>query len=188
MGKMSPRMERVADQLQRELAVMIQQEVKDPRLGMVSVTGVTVSRDLGYADVYVTALDHAITGRDYRPAVVDSESDVERRIREAQERHAQEKAPASPAESGEPGQDSDGSGGSDEPDEGALEAEGAERHRQALAVLNGAAGFLRSLLGKRLSLRTIPRLRFHYDESIARGRYLSSLIDSAVAADNQRNQ
>ena len=65
---MSPRMQRVADQLQRELAVLIQQEVKDPRLGMVSVTEVTVSRDLGYADVYVTALDDVVTGRDYRPA------------------------------------------------------------------------------------------------------------------------
>jgi len=149
MANMSPRLERVADQLQRELAVLIQQELKDPRLGMVSVTGVTVSRDLGYADIYVTALDHAITGRDYRPA-------------------AEPEKPR--AEDG----DAD------------LEAEGAEQHRQALEVLNGAAGFLRSLLGKRLSLRTIPRLRFHYDESIARGRYLSSLIESAVAADRER--
>lgn len=153
MGKMSPRMERVADQLQRELAVLIQQEVKDPRLGMVSVTGVTVSRDLGYADVYVTALDHAITGRDYRPAAGEPEQ--------------------KPAEG-------------DAPTDEALEAEGAEQHRQALEILNGAAGFLRSLLGKRLSLRMIPRLRFHYDESIARGRYLSSLIESAVAADKER--
>lgn len=169
MANMSPRMERVADQLQRELAVLIQQEVKDPRLGMVSVTGVTVSRDLSYADVYVTAMDQVITGREYRPAAAGSED-------------------ASKAVSGESGkttaepQETSGDAGTRE----ALEAEGGEQHRQALKILNGAAGFLRSLLGKRLSLRVVPRLRFHYDESIARGRYLSSLIDSAVAADKER--
>ena len=50
------RTDRVGDQLQKELAVLIQREVKDPRLGMVTVSGVTVSRDLGYADVHVTLL------------------------------------------------------------------------------------------------------------------------------------
>ena len=50
------RTDRVADQLQKELAVLIQREVKDPRLGMVTVSGATVSRDLGYADIYVTLL------------------------------------------------------------------------------------------------------------------------------------
>ena len=48
------RTDRVADQLQKELAVLIQREVKDPRLGMVTVSGATVS--LGYADIYVTLL------------------------------------------------------------------------------------------------------------------------------------
>ena len=50
------RTDRVADQLQKELAVLIQREPKDPRLGMVTVSGATVSRDLGYADIYVTLL------------------------------------------------------------------------------------------------------------------------------------
>lgn len=50
------RTDRVADQLQQELAVLIQREIKDPRLGMVTVSGVTVSRDLGYADVHITLL------------------------------------------------------------------------------------------------------------------------------------
>ena len=50
------RTDRVADQLQKELAVLIQREGKDPRLGMVTVSGATVSRDLGYADIYVTLL------------------------------------------------------------------------------------------------------------------------------------
>ncbi len=43
---MSPRVQRVADQIQRDLASLIQMEVNDPRVGMVSVTGVEVSRDL----------------------------------------------------------------------------------------------------------------------------------------------
>ena len=51
------RTDRIADQIQRELAVMIQREVKDPRLdAMITVSGVKVSKDLGYADVYVTVL------------------------------------------------------------------------------------------------------------------------------------
>ena len=57
MAKEYARTQRVADYLQRELAAMIQREVRDPRLGMVSVTGVEVSRDLGHAKVYFTVLD-----------------------------------------------------------------------------------------------------------------------------------
>ncbi|AOY89961.1 ribosome-binding factor A [Marinobacter salinus] len=50
------RIDRIGDQMQRELAQLIQREVKDPRVGMVSVNAVKVSRDLGYADVYVSLL------------------------------------------------------------------------------------------------------------------------------------
>ena len=47
------RPQRVSEQLQRELALLIQRELKDPRLGMVTVAAVDVSRDLAYATVYV---------------------------------------------------------------------------------------------------------------------------------------
>ncbi|MFT5210382.1 MAG: ribosome-binding factor A [Flavobacterium sp.] len=47
---------RVADLIQRELAILLQREVKDPRIGMITVNEVTVSRDLAYADVYFTVL------------------------------------------------------------------------------------------------------------------------------------
>ena len=57
MAKEYSRTQRVADYLQRELAGLIQHEVRDPRVGMVSITGVSVSRDLGHARVYYTALD-----------------------------------------------------------------------------------------------------------------------------------
>lgn len=56
MAKEYARTQRVADYLQRELAELIQHEVRDPRVGMVSITGVDVSRDLGYARVYLTVL------------------------------------------------------------------------------------------------------------------------------------
>ena len=46
---------RVADHIQKELAVLIQQEVKDPRLGLITINEVKVSRDLGFADVYFTS-------------------------------------------------------------------------------------------------------------------------------------
>ncbi len=57
MAKEYARTQRVADYLQRELAVLIQRELRDPRLGMVSITGVDVSRDLGHARVYFTVLN-----------------------------------------------------------------------------------------------------------------------------------
>ncbi|MCE8035879.1 30S ribosome-binding factor RbfA [Halomonas sp. MCCC 1A11057] len=117
------RTDRVGDQLQKELAVLIQREVKDPRLGMVTVSGVTVSRDLGYADVYVTLL------------------------------------------------------GEDSP----------ERIKENLKVLRQAGGFLRSQIARRIKLRHVPELRFHYDESVVRGQRLSSLIDEAVESDRARH-
>lgn len=52
----SSRRQRVADQIQKELAGLIQREMKDPRLGMVTVSAVDVSRDLAYADVFITIL------------------------------------------------------------------------------------------------------------------------------------
>lgn len=56
MAKENSRVRRIADQIQRELSVLIQQEVKDPRLGMVTINAVKVSRDLSYADIYFTCM------------------------------------------------------------------------------------------------------------------------------------
>ena len=54
------RAERVSDAVQQELAVLIRDEVRDPRVGMVSVTDVDVSRDLAYAKIHVTFVgDHS---------------------------------------------------------------------------------------------------------------------------------
>jgi ribosome-binding factor A len=48
---------RIADFIRDELAAIIQREMRDPRVGMVSVNEVKVSKDLSYAEVYVSSLD-----------------------------------------------------------------------------------------------------------------------------------
>ena len=115
MAGSSKRLDRIGDQVGQELAQLIQSELRDPRLGMISVIDAKVSRDLSHADIHVTVL-----GAEVGPA---------------------------------------------------------------LEALNHASGYLRSLLARNLNLRTTPRLRFLYDESIEKGRQLSALIDKAVAED-----
>lgn len=137
--RVSPRVQKVADQLQRELAMLIQLEVSDPRVGMVSVTGVKLSRDLAYADVYVTVMGSVDGVSGLAPGVQLKET-------------------------------------------GALDKLEIE---ESIKALNSAAGYLRTLIAKRMALRIVPRLTFHYDESVTRGQYLSSLIDRALAADSE---
>ena len=133
---MSARVQRVADQIQRELALLIQMEVNDPRVGMVSVTDVEVSRDLAHAKIYVTVLNTMTDDSQVNESTLSEPGDLDK-----------------------------------------LEIE------ENINALNKAAGYLRSLLAKRLRTRSVPKLRFYYDGSIERGQQLSSLIDSALAAD-----
>ena len=117
------RTDRIADQMQRDLAELLRSSMKDPRVGMVTVNQVVVAKGLGFADVYVTLL------------TVDD-----------------------------------------------LDADAAEV-KSTIKVLNGAAGFLRSELGRMIKLRTIPQLRFHFDASVKRGRQLDNLISQARKKD-----
>ncbi|HEE6238433.1 ribosome-binding factor A [Acinetobacter baumannii] len=56
------RLKRMADSVQRELSELIRQELKDPCLGgLVTISGVKVSPDLGYADVYVTVMGRELS-------------------------------------------------------------------------------------------------------------------------------
>ncbi|EOG7130800.1 ribosome-binding factor A [Acinetobacter baumannii] len=56
------RLKRMADSVQRELSELIRQELKDPRLGgLVTISDVKVSPDLGYADVYVTVMGRELS-------------------------------------------------------------------------------------------------------------------------------
>ncbi len=56
MAREFKRTDRVSEQLQRELAVILQQEMKDPRIGMPTVSAVDMSKDLQYAKVYLSFL------------------------------------------------------------------------------------------------------------------------------------
>ncbi|MFT5296467.1 MAG: ribosome-binding factor A [Colwellia sp.] len=55
--------------------------------------------------------------------------------------------------------------------------------KSSIEVLNEAAGFIRSLLAKKLRARIMPHLRFVYDSSMSEGVRMSSLVDKAVASD-----
>ncbi len=54
MAREFKRSDRVAQEIQKEIAVILQREVKDPRIGMVTVSDVEVSSDLSYAKIFVT--------------------------------------------------------------------------------------------------------------------------------------
>ena len=56
MSREFKRSDRVAQELKKEVAIILQREVKDPRIGMVTVSDVEVSRDLAYAKIFVTFL------------------------------------------------------------------------------------------------------------------------------------
>lgn len=56
MAKDFARTDRIAEQIQRELAQLIRIEVKDPRVSKVTVTGVEVTNDHAHAKIYYTAL------------------------------------------------------------------------------------------------------------------------------------
>jgi ribosome-binding factor A len=116
------RTERLSEQIKRDLALLIQRGLKDPRLGMVTVNFCDVSRDLSYAEVNVTVL-----------VPDDSEEKIVR----------------------------------------------------SLTILNEAAPFLRMELGRGLSVRKIPHLRFHYDDSLKRGARINELIHEALKSDQR---
>ena len=56
MKRHSQRAQRVGEQIQRELAELLRDDVKDPRVGRVTITAVEVSADLSHAKIFVTHL------------------------------------------------------------------------------------------------------------------------------------
>jgi len=105
------RLDRVAELVRKELAQAIHQQIEDPRLGIVTLNEIKLSKDLAHAKVYVSVLSET----------------------------------ADPIKS--------------------------------VAVLNEAAGFLRTLLAKRIKIRTTPMLSFIHDERTVQAAKLSKLID-----------
>lgn len=62
-----------------------------------------------------------------------------------------------------------------------IEAEGTEKQNDMVDALNQGGGYLRKLLGGRMRLRSVPSLKFFYDEVQKSGSVLSGLIEKAVA-------
>jgi ribosome-binding factor A len=55
-GRNNPRTTRLADQIQRDLSGIIRLELKDPRIGLVTITGVELSPDMTHAKIFGTVL------------------------------------------------------------------------------------------------------------------------------------
>jgi ribosome-binding factor A len=104
---------RVADQIQRDLGELIAREVKDPRVGMVTITGVDVTPDYAHAKVFFSQL------------MGDKE--------------------------------------------------------ECIKGLNKSAGYLRSLLFKRLMIHTVPTLHFEYDRTSETAADMNALIAKALS-------
>ena len=111
------RNQRVADQIQRDLAELIPREICDPKAGLITLQAVELTTDMAHAKVFFTVL-------------------------------------------------------------------GAEPEH-VLTALQEKAGYLHSLLFKRLHIHTVPTLHFQYDNSVEHGIEMSKLIDSAVKSDHQ---
>jgi len=62
---------------------------------------------------------------------------------------------------------------------------GAEAQAETQASLEGAAGWLRLELGRRLRLRNTPELIFHYDPSLERGEHIASILDELRVSDEE---
>lgn len=121
MARDYARTDRVSQEIQKEVAMIIQREVKDPRLGMVTVNAVEITRDLAYAKIFVTFF------------TLEGQSD-----------------------------------------------------KESAAVLNDAAGYIRTLLAKRIKARIMPELRFVFDQSMSEGVRMTNLCNQAVAEDERR--
>ncbi|SRR6266568_477221 len=57
MPRKTGRPQKLGDQIQRELSGLLQREVRDPRVGMVTITSVDVSPDLSHAKIFFTLFE-----------------------------------------------------------------------------------------------------------------------------------
>lgn len=63
MAQSFDRMDQIAQEMHRKLAGLIQAEVRDPRIGLVTLSRIVVSRDLAHATVYITTLSEEAKAR-----------------------------------------------------------------------------------------------------------------------------
>jgi ribosome-binding factor A len=74
------RSQRIADRIREELSEMLLQEVSDPRLEGISVTDVTVDRELAYAEVYVSALEGHIRWQEIKEGLEHAQGYLRREL------------------------------------------------------------------------------------------------------------
>lgn len=80
MAKDFSRSRRVGEQIQRELAELVQRQLNDPRLGMVTISAVEVSRDLAVAKVFFTVLNSDHDARDTRKGLESASGFLRREL------------------------------------------------------------------------------------------------------------
>jgi ribosome-binding factor A len=76
MAREFGRSQRVASQMQKELAVVLQRDIADPRIGFVTINEVVLSKDLAVAKIYFTALNVDEAGKTARQALLNELSPV----------------------------------------------------------------------------------------------------------------
>ena len=57
-----------------------------------------------------------------------------------------------------------------------FETQSEDQKRELILYLNGASGFIRTMLSKTHKIRNTPKLRFHYDDTFERVARLESLL------------
>lgn len=82
MAKEYSRTQRVADQIQRHMAELIQMELGDPRVGMVTITGVDVTHEFERARVYFTVLGNSLGEKvdPDKPAVKNEQAEITAKV------------------------------------------------------------------------------------------------------------
>lgn len=64
---------------------------------------------------------------------------------------------------------------------------GAEAQAEAQAGMESAGGWMRRELGRRLRLRNIPELVFHYDPSLEQGEHIAGILDELKLSEEERH-
>lgn len=107
---MSVRKDKIAGLIQKNISEIIQFDLKDPKIGFITITDCEVTSDLSYAKIYVSFLGQTA------------------------------------------------------------------RQEAGMKALNRSKGYLRTQLGKRMSIRKIPELQFYIDDSLERGNKIEQII------------
>lgn len=61
-----------------------------------------------------------------------------------------------------------------------------EEKKQAVECLNSSSGFIRSMLGKRMIIRQLPKILFRIDDSVDVGTAMDMKISKIIAEDNMK--